>query len=642
MNRHLGVFAYVLGLLALAWVGLGYLGSNPLALTMTLLIGAFYLMGGLELLRFHRATAGLAAALASLAEPPPQLGDWLGRLPPSLQNPVRLRIENGRGALPGPAMTPYLVGLLVILGMLGTFLGMVVTLQGAVMALESTTDLATIRAALSAPVKGLGLAFGTSIAGVAASAMLGLAAALCRRERLQASQRLDTRIAGALRPFSLAYQRQQTLQLVQAQAAAMPAVVDQLQALVLQMERQTQALHTQLVAGQERFHQDTRAVHAELASALDRSLRHSLSESARLAGATIQPVVETTMAGIARETSALQQHLADTVRQQLEGLSCRFDGTVSTVSSLWTSALDRHEQRSDALAGGLQRTQAELAQAFAQQSASLLATVEQARADTQAELAASERQRMAALAQALEAMAASLQQAWQQAGAQNLAQQERICTTLEHTARGIQDQAQAQARDTLAEIARLMEAAAQAPRVAAELMSQLRGQLSDSLARDNTLLEDRARVMATLGTLLEAANQTATAQRGAIDDLVAGATALLQQAGERFARQVEAESGRLDAVAAQVTGGAAEVASLGEAFGFAVAQFSESSEALIVHLQRIEGALAKSSTRSDEQLAYYVAQAREIIDLSLASQKQIVDDLQQLSRPRSALAHEAA
>ena len=46
-----------------------------------------------------------------------------------------------RQALPGPGITPYLVGLLVLLGMLGTFLGMVVTLNGAVLALESTTDL---------------------------------------------------------------------------------------------------------------------------------------------------------------------------------------------------------------------------------------------------------------------------------------------------------------------------------------------------------------------------------------------------------------------------------------------------------------------------------------------------------------------
>jgi len=44
--------------------------------------------------------------------------------------------------------------------LLGTFLGMVVTLNGAVIALEGTTDLQTMRNTLSAPIKGLGLAFG--------------------------------------------------------------------------------------------------------------------------------------------------------------------------------------------------------------------------------------------------------------------------------------------------------------------------------------------------------------------------------------------------------------------------------------------------------------------------------------------------
>jgi Holliday junction resolvasome RuvABC endonuclease subunit len=34
--------------------------------------------------------------------------------------------------------------------------------------------------------------------------------------------------------------------------------------------------------------------------------------------------------------------------------------------------------------------------------------------------------------------------------------------------------------------------------------------------------------------------------------------------------------------------------------------------------------------RSDEQLAYYVAQAREIIDLSIMSQKGIVDQIAHL------------
>src|SRR6185369_11316199 len=119
----------------------------------------------------------LSAALAALVTTPDNLStldDWLGSLHPSLQSPVRLRIEGERIGLPGPALTPYLVGLLVMLGMLGTFLGMVVTLNGAVFALEGTTDLQAIRSALAAPVKGLGVAFGTSVAGVAASAMLGL------------------------------------------------------------------------------------------------------------------------------------------------------------------------------------------------------------------------------------------------------------------------------------------------------------------------------------------------------------------------------------------------------------------------------------------------------------------------------------
>lgn len=55
----------------------------------------------------------------------------------------------------------------------------------------------------------------------------------------------------------------------------------------------------------------------------------------------------------------------------------------------------------------------------------------------------------------------------------------------------------------------------------------------------------------------------------------------------------------------------------------------------MTHLQQIEAALEKSLARSDEQLAYYVAQAREVIDLSMMSQKQIVEELQQLAGQRA-------
>ena len=90
----------------------------------------------------------LSGALADVTEPLADLNPWLQKLHPSLQTSVRLRIEGERVALPGPALTPYLVGLLVMLGMLGTFLGMVVTFKGAVFALEGSSDLQAIRAAL--------------------------------------------------------------------------------------------------------------------------------------------------------------------------------------------------------------------------------------------------------------------------------------------------------------------------------------------------------------------------------------------------------------------------------------------------------------------------------------------------------------
>ena len=657
MNRPLEWAAFLLGLFAVAWVGFGYIGSNPLALTMTVLIAAFYLMGALELSRFHQATSGLQSALAAIPEPLTALGDWLNLLPAALQTPVRLRIEGERVGLPGPAMTPYLVGLLVLLGMLGTFLGMVVTLQGAVMALQSTTDLAAIRAALAAPVRGLGLAFGTSVAGVAASAMLGLLSALCRRERLQAAQRLDTRIASGLRVFSRAYQREAMLQALQVQAGQMPVMADRLQAMMVQLERQGQVLNERLLAGQEGFHRDARTAYSGLARSVDQSLRASLTESARLAGATIQPVVEATMAGIARESTQLHQAVAGTVGQHLHDLSGRLGSQLTAAVDAWTTGLARQERSTEDLTGGLRASLAGFTDTFEQRSAALLGSVAQAhgalqadlkaaadqtRAAEQADQALHDRQRLAAWAESLSAMAATLQQQWQQAGTQTQRQQAQLCRALEQTALVIQSQAETQARATIAEVAGLMQVAAQAPRAAAEVMAQLHQQLSDSLVRDNGVLEERSHIMATLEALLATVGHAASEQRGAIDSLVGSSTALLQRVGSRFSDQIEAESTRLSAAAAQITGSAVEAASLGEAFGLAVQLFSESSDALLAGLQRIEAALGKSTARSDEQLAYYVAQAREVIDLSLLSQKQIVDDLQQLASSAVPLASEAA
>jgi hypothetical protein len=258
-----------------------------------------------------------------------------------------------------------------------------------------------------------------------------------------------------------------------------------------------------------------------------------------------------------------------------------------------------------------------------------------AAADLQAALAAQDQARLAAWTDSLAEMATTLREEWQQAGAHTADRSQAICDALAQTARDISSETQAHASSTIAEIAQLVQAASEAPRAAADVVIEVRQKLSDSMARDNAMLEERSRLLDTLGTLLDAVNHASTEQRTAVDALVATSADVLDRVGTQFIDRVEAETTKLAEVAAQVTVSAVDVASLGESFGTAVQLFSESNTSLVSHLQRIEAALDKSTTRSDEQLAYYVAQAREVIDLSMMAQKQILEDLQHVARAQA-------
>ncbi|CAJ9054898.1 Methyl-accepting chemotaxis protein [Burkholderia pseudomallei] len=858
MSRfHVHLVVFFAGLAAVCWIGAGYAVSNPVALAVTLVIAACYLAGALELRRYRQATSTLAQAVAALSEPPAALGAWLERLHPSLRHAVRVRVEGERVALPGPALTPYLVGLLVLLGMLGTLIGMVMTLRGTGAALESSTDLQAIRASLAAPVKGLGFAFGTSIAGVATSAMLGLLSALCRRERLDAAQALDAKIATTLRVHSHAHQRDETFRLLQRQADLMPTLVERLQAMMHSLEQQSAASAERQIAGQQAFLGKAEETYARLASSVGQSLTDSVAESARVAGSALQPVMETTMAGLARETAALHDALTQAVQRQLDGLSAGFETTAAHVADVWRHALADHQRSSDALAQRLHgsidrivesfdRRSADLldgvrarldatassvsdawrgalaqqeqaneahaernrqaletaaatferhsaallrtigeshsalqatlesrdeqrlatwtdslgsiaaklgtewaqtsaqaanrqqaicdalahtsrdlsaqATAFEQHTAALLRTMSESHSALQATLESRDEQRLATWTDSLGSIAAKLGTEWAQTSAQAANRQQTICDALAHTSRDLSAQAtafeqhtaallramseshsalqatlesrdeqrlatwtdslgsiaaklgteweqtsaqaanrqqaiydalahtardlsahtQAHASATIAEISQLVQAASEAPRVAAEVVAELRQKLSDSMVRDTAMLEERNRMLATLETLLDAVNHASSEQRAAVDALVATSSALLQRVGTQFTDEVGTQTDRLGGVAAQITGSAVEIASLGDALGAAVQSFGESNDKLVAHLQRIEAALDKSLARSDEQLAYYVAQAREVIDLSMMSQKQIIEELQRVGGERASAGAAAA
>lgn len=760
MSRLSHLVIFLAGLLAVGWVGAGYLGQHHLlALAMTLLIAAFYLLGAWELWRWRADTAGLNKALAALKAPPAALDDWLAQLPPALHSAVRRRVQGERAGLPGPTLTPYLVGLLVLLGMLGTFMGMVVTLQGTGSALATATDLGTIRQSLSAPVLGLGLAFGTSVAGVAASAMLGLMSALARRERAQAVQQLDAHSATYLRGFSPERQHEATLALLQQQAGAMPALVEQVQALMQTLAKQQALLNERLGQDQSRFHEEAQSAYRTLASSVDESLQKSLDHSARVAAQALQPVVQGTMAALAEQGGQLQQAMAARLHEQLSGLSERFEATSGAVAKSWQDALAEHQRSSEALSLSLQqthtqaareqaerqaalieqlqtrldassaqhsaqwhealahqqrngeaqgqqtqaaldaaaarfdavaqrfgeqaaqlfegvdarlqssvatvasqweqalarhahssqamgeRTQAALqaaSEGFGQQGEQLLARLHTAQTEAQTQSAAQEAQRLAAWSESLATLRDGLQEQWTQLADANAKRQQQLHESLAGTVREITTQHEAHARGTLEQIGQLMNAAAEAPRAAADVVAQLRQKLSESMVRDNDMLQERARILETLSTLLDAVNHASTEQRGAIDTLVSTSAQLMERVGARFGEQVDAQAGHLQTAAAQLQTGTAEIASLGEAFGGALAHFGEGHEKLIGQLARIEEALEASLARSDEQLAYYVAQAREVIDLSVMSQKQIIEDLQQIATRQARTAQTGA
>lgn len=795
MNKSVMAAIFAVGLAVVGWVGWGFVGYSPLALAMTAVIGGVYVLGAYELIQFRAATAALKTALAcNPAEPLTDLTGWLGRLAPSLRNPVRQRIEGERVALPGPALTPYLVGLLVMLGMLGTFLGMVVTFNGAVFALEASSNLESTRAALAAPIKGLGLSFGTSVAGVAASAMLGLLSAMNRRERLEVVRLLDAQVPTLFRSFSSAHRREEMLVALQMQAQALPLIAERLQGLMESMERRSGHLGEQLLTQQQGFHRETASAYTQLASTVGTSLQESLGASVRQVGEAIRPVVEQAMTTLAQEAQRSHERLRETTDAQLQALSAQWEGTARQVADTWNSALHSHAQTQDALVtqldGALQsvtqafdqrssalldtlqastaRAQADqavadqqrleswnrsmngmvstlgaewqstgtqmleqhqrvgkaleaavqqldhslqaAARAFDQRSDGLLATLQDAVAQSQAIQVAADQQRQEGWTRSMEAMTSMLSTEWQRVGAQTVAQQQGVCQALETTAMQITErmaeqvartlggaatlmdqsdtllrtrmeaeagwvQAQGQRMDELTSVwrtelvalrdaeaqrgqaaverldtlqaavaqhlatlgsalevplTRLLQTASDVPQAAAEVITQLRQEMTRLSERDNIALEERTAMMEQVGTLLTSVNEAAVEQRAAIDALVGSAAQVLEQAGQQFAQSLGAQAGKADEVAAHVAASAVELASLGESFSHGVGLFSASNEKLMESLQGIESAISQSMSRSDEQLAYYVAQAREVIDLSISAQHGIVEDLRRL------------
>ena len=726
MTRAILATAFLLGAAAIIWMGAIFVGSDALALTITAVIGGVYLLGFIELVQFRQATATLSNALKKLNQPIDDLSAWLQQLHPSLQNPAQARIEGERVGLPSPIVTPYLVGLLVMLGLLGTFVGMVDTLKGAVAALQGTNELEAIRAGLAAPIQGLGLAFGTSVAGVAASAMLGLMSTLSRRERMMATRQLDQHIAGSLRVFSLSYNRQQTYQALQQQADALPAVAETLNTLSQSLETMGQQLAETLTSNQNQFQQSVEQHYQQLATKVEQNLQTAIEANSRLAADTskqcvdsIQPLLSekltATLSSISSELNnhceQTQQNLSSVAAEQLSALSAQM---LSTSNKLLEQQATSDEQRLTSFSEQLKQTQQQTNTQLNDTANKVQHSVEK--------IAAQQQTTVTNISDEFGALAKSLGQQWQQSGEQAQAQQQQLSSTWQNQAQTLADSNRQQAEQLLTDISallasseqlvqrridtedqwldqyqqrmqtltdalghdlktliseeqkrgqlsdqqlqnlqttatenlsklgqaleqpmsRLIATASETPKAAAEVIAQLREEISNNMARDNQLLIERQQVLEQLQQLSGSMQQSTLEQQQSINTLVESSGGLLQQVSVQLTEQLDNKTETLNEISANFANSANEMASLGDAFSTAVQLFSESNTTMVDTLSHLEQSLDQNSNRSDEQLGYYVAQAREIIDHSILSQKQMLEQLQQLGKQENLFADDVA
>lgn len=693
MTRIFSLAAFALGALIILWMGGNFVGSSLLALVVTALIALAYLVGFVELWRYQQATLALTEALDDARHrgmnSPDDLEEWLAKLPDGLVNGVRQRIRGEYVGLPAPVLTPYLVGLLVMLGLLGTFIGMVDTLKGAVMALEGSTELEAIRAGLAAPMRGLGMAFGTSVAGVTASAMLGFVSTLSRRERVAASRLLDSQRDTGFKQFSLAYNRQQTYAAMQQQAQALPDVAGQLSDLASRLADMGETLSERLLSSQQDFHKELHSAYQQLASSVDSSLKASLAESGRQAGETIKPVVEQLLSGIENDLQQRHQQLNDAASAQLDEAAKHYTQVSKQVAQSWQQGVSAQQQSNQQLLSQVGDALTAHAQQFAQSSENLLSQWQQNSATEQRIQQQAEGERLAqwqqafseaqsllsdkaqALAKDAETRAEAMQEAvdtllgnaaaqwaerqdaeaqWQEeararseALAAQLAEQlqnlrndeaargEAALQRLEALQGAAAEHLAALGQALEAPLGRLIESASETPRIAAELMEKLRAEMSKNIERDNSLLDERRELMSELASLTSSLQQSTHGQREAVEQLVSAASERMDKVAQSVASSIDARAEKLVELVDHLDGSAVELAGLGEAFGEAVQQFGDSSGELQGALSGISQALVENTQRSDEQMAYYVAQAREVIDHNLLTQQDILSRLQALS-----------
>lgn len=343
-----------------AW---GYGSDDPVATGLVVLVGAAFSVGYLEQWRRLAHAQAQARALAGLPRPATEA---LFDAPPAPWAAALAAVRAGRGlpAIEGGA-TPYLLGMLIMMGILGTFLGLVQTMSGARSLLHDAATTESLRAGLAVPLSGLGRAFGTSVAGVGTSMCLGLSALLVRQASGRIRAGFSAYAASELAAFSPLGRQLHLLATIAQQGGALPEAAGSLGQVTERLAHLEVALAERQAVALERIGQTaqqaaTQAVEAvagsardvggrfstELATALDRLE----STAGRLAGAASTAAAEAVGSHLGQLKGTLRDHATERAQAERSHLDRVGEALANTVRQLGAVEQARADDLHHALA----------------------------------------------------------------------------------------------------------------------------------------------------------------------------------------------------------------------------------------------------------------------------------------------------
>jgi hypothetical protein len=591
-------------LVVLARAAAYYAHTDPLALGLVVGMAIALVAATFELLqRVGRADAlaGELAALPRLATLPS-----VDAASADLRPLLYARIAQAPAAIGGAPLAGYVVGLLVMLGLLGTFLGLFETLRGAREALTSSGDVEALRASLGAPMQGLTRSFGTSAAGVSASAMLGLAAALARRTEARFAQALSAYAAIALAPLTVQGRQLDALERLARQGEALPRAVAALDAAAARL--------TALEAA-------SRAAHADAAARTTGAIGEAVARTTGAIGEAVARVARDLEAAVANAGTAAQTALAPLVTRAVDGSVAAAKAHVVEVGKLL--AADLAARRDDEAGHARARDEAIARSAAAEEvrGKALAALWSETTRATSAALASTQAQSEArdhAFTRAVAEVARTATAAVEGAS-ERLAEADARAA-----AHGVQ----------LGAVVTAIEARGDATvRAAGEQRAAIDALLAAAAARaqafDEKAREGLAAIMAEVERGIRAHDTRAIALEQSLgSELVAHSerlvSALVARIGEREA-QLDAVTGAVRDAAAGIAAGGAELAGVAEMFAGAVDRHREGAAEWLAALGTVEGAIARASEEAaGGALGEQLDRARELFDVQLRFHRELL------------------